>query len=186
MESVATEFFPICQDGLRRNDRADHLIAQAKPRIEAARRNGQKGGHKHATQNPALNPTETQREPSGVPTELIFPKRLSTAEIAAIGQHLAGLAIEQAQQILDELQGQSAVKPVSNPVGYVATLSQKAKIGNFVPTVALTVATARKRQEETSRQVAEAGTCVKPSPSLQRRPPPPEAMDALKGVLRHN
>ncbi|SFW21104.1 DUF1376 domain-containing protein [Nitrosovibrio sp. Nv17] len=43
--AVAEQFFPISEnDGLRHNIRADREIAKARPRIEAARVNGRKGG----------------------------------------------------------------------------------------------------------------------------------------------
>lgn len=56
VRSVAEQFFPIGEDGLRHNDRADREIAKAGRRMTAARENGRKGGRpkKH-------NPSETQQ-----------------------------------------------------------------------------------------------------------------------------
>lgn len=74
---VADKFFPVGSDGLRHNERADEEIAQARPKIEAAKANGKKGGRpKKTTQqkpsgfpdpNPAGTPEETQRQSSPHP-----------------------------------------------------------------------------------------------------------------------
>jgi uncharacterized protein YdaU (DUF1376 family) len=45
VKTVAEQFFPVSEiDGLRHNQRADREIAKARPKIEAARINGRKGG----------------------------------------------------------------------------------------------------------------------------------------------
>ena len=45
VKAVADQFFPVSEiDGLRHNARADREIAKARPKIEAARINGRKGG----------------------------------------------------------------------------------------------------------------------------------------------
>ena len=45
VKAVAEQFFPVSEaDGLRHNRRADREIAKARPKIEAARINGRKGG----------------------------------------------------------------------------------------------------------------------------------------------
>lgn len=64
VRKVAGRFFPVGDDGLRRNGRADLEIAKARKRIETSRANGAKGGRKPrgqrpnppATGNPAGNP----------------------------------------------------------------------------------------------------------------------------------
>ena len=53
VRKVADEFFPVADDGLRHNKRADETIAKARKRIEAARTNGAKN-----------------KEPTGIPTGL--------------------------------------------------------------------------------------------------------------------
>lgn len=68
--SVAEQFFPIGDDGLRHNARADAEIARARPRIEAARANGKRGGRPKKTANDAapaaeIGKDETQQKPSG-------------------------------------------------------------------------------------------------------------------------
>lgn len=60
--SVAERFFPVGDDGLRHNKRADGEIEKAKKRINCARGNGAKGGR---PPKPKANPAETQQEPSG-------------------------------------------------------------------------------------------------------------------------
>lgn len=68
VRAVADKFFPVSEDGLRHNPRADEEIADAQPRIAAARENGSKGGRPRKTRqkpggfqdgNPEGNPAET-------------------------------------------------------------------------------------------------------------------------------
>lgn len=69
VRKVASAYFPVGPDGLRHNARADEEIARARPRIEAAKLNGARGGRKPKTQwEPTGFPDGTQREPSGLPT----------------------------------------------------------------------------------------------------------------------
>lgn len=69
VKSVAEKFFPIFEDGMRHNARADEMIARARPKMEAARANGAKGGRPR--KNPMgyenKNPEKTQQEPNGKP-----------------------------------------------------------------------------------------------------------------------
>ena len=73
--SVSEKFFPIGPDGVRRNARAEHELAEATPAIQAARDNGKRGGRPRKTEtqtkptgfqnnNPDRNPNETQTKPS--------------------------------------------------------------------------------------------------------------------------
>jgi len=55
VRKVADQFFPVGEDGLRHNRRADEEIAAARPRIDAARDNGRRGGR-----------PVTWRKPSGL------------------------------------------------------------------------------------------------------------------------
>lgn len=78
---VAEKFFPVGSDGLRHNERAEEEIAQARPKIDAAKANGKKGGRpKKITQqkptgfpeenpsgSPGQNPGETQSQSSPHP-----------------------------------------------------------------------------------------------------------------------
>ena len=81
VRSVADAFFPIADDGLRHNSRADREIPKALARIDKARSNGKLGGRppktqKEPSENPVgfdpVNPDETQpvsgMEPSGHPS----------------------------------------------------------------------------------------------------------------------
>lgn len=52
---VADQYFPVCSDGLRHNNRATEELFEAAPAIEAARLNGKRGGR-------------PKKEPSGFPT----------------------------------------------------------------------------------------------------------------------
>jgi len=68
---VADKYFPIGDDGLRHNARADFEIEKAKPRIESARQNGSKGGRPRkpsglSERNPVGYQRETQEKPNGL------------------------------------------------------------------------------------------------------------------------
>ena len=63
---VAEKFFPAGDDGLRRNERAEEEIAKARPKIDAAKANGKKGGR--PKKEPKKEPTtEPNREPTDKP-----------------------------------------------------------------------------------------------------------------------
>ncbi|BCT68098.1 YdaU family protein [Nitrosospira sp. NRS527] len=63
---VADQFFPVSEmDGLRHNHRADREIAKARPKIEAARINGRKGGRP-----PKESFQKTRREAQDIPDGL--------------------------------------------------------------------------------------------------------------------
>jgi len=65
VRKVADRFFPVGEDGVRRNGRADAEIEKAQKRITIARENGSKGGRKpNPTGNPPGNPAGN---PSGSP-----------------------------------------------------------------------------------------------------------------------
>lgn len=71
---IADRFFPVSDDGMRHNDRADEMIEKARPKMDAARANGKKGGRppKNPLGSQPDNPAETQREPDGKPTGFLF------------------------------------------------------------------------------------------------------------------
>ncbi|MDE2097791.1 MAG: DUF1376 domain-containing protein [Patescibacteria group bacterium] len=58
VDSVVRQYFILDSDGYSQN-RAEQEIAEAQPKISAARTNGAKGGR------PKKNPTETQEKPNG-------------------------------------------------------------------------------------------------------------------------
>ncbi|SDA16341.1 Uncharacterized conserved protein YdaU, DUF1376 family [Nitrosospira sp. Nsp18] len=63
---VADQFFPVSEmDGLRHNHRADREIAKARPKIEAARINGKKGGRP-----PKESFQQTRQETRSIPDGL--------------------------------------------------------------------------------------------------------------------
>ncbi|TDR82186.1 YdaU family protein [Paludibacterium purpuratum] len=78
VSSVAEQYFPIGDDGLRHNTRADEQIEDDSTRIDAARANGKRGGRPRKTQakpsglqdeNPMGFENETQTEPNENPEE---------------------------------------------------------------------------------------------------------------------
>lgn len=70
VNAVADAFFPVGEDGLRTNARADRQMSDDKNRIESARDNGKKGGRpkKQTQTEPSNNPMGfdplTQQEPN--------------------------------------------------------------------------------------------------------------------------
>ncbi|HEU4853962.1 MAG TPA: YdaU family protein [Nitrosospira sp.] len=72
VKNVAEQFFPVSAiDGLRHNHRADREIAKARPKIEAARINGRKGGRppkESSRQVPHSAPNVSHRIPGGLST----------------------------------------------------------------------------------------------------------------------
>ena len=70
VKSVAEQFFPISEvDGLRHNQRADREIAKARPKIEAARINGRKGGR--PSRQSVIHTSQAARQAtSGIPSGL--------------------------------------------------------------------------------------------------------------------
>ncbi|SFN39658.1 Uncharacterized conserved protein YdaU, DUF1376 family [Nitrosospira briensis] len=72
VKNVAEQFFPVSAiDGLRHNHRADREIVKARPKIEAARINGRKGGRppkESSRQVPQSAPNASHRIPDGLST----------------------------------------------------------------------------------------------------------------------
>lgn len=98
VKAVAEQFFPVSEiDGLRHNARADREIAKARPKIEAARINGRKGGR-------PLKEKETEKENGyGVPqkpTGLSGAVQNRVAEITpeAARREPAGKALQHQRQ----------------------------------------------------------------------------------------
>lgn len=67
VKAVADQFFPVGADGLRWNRRAQRDLAEAVPRIAAARDNGRHGGRPR--KNPVGYEKETHEKPSGLPSD---------------------------------------------------------------------------------------------------------------------
>ena len=73
VRSVIDQFFPVSEDGQRHNFRADVEITHARPKMEAARANGKKGGRprknekEKTQQKPSGFSEKTQQEPSSNP-----------------------------------------------------------------------------------------------------------------------
>lgn len=70
VRSVAEKFFPIAEDGMRHNERADEMISRARPKMQASRANGAKGGRprKNPSGSEEENLKETHKKPNGKPT----------------------------------------------------------------------------------------------------------------------
>lgn len=67
VKTVAEQFFPVSEiDGLRHNQRADREIAKARPKIEAARINGRKGGRPLKNEARKETGQGMQQEPDGL------------------------------------------------------------------------------------------------------------------------
>lgn len=65
VKKVADRFFPVGQDGLRHNDRADEEVVKAQKRMSISRQNGAKGGRpRKPAGNPDGNPAGN---PPGIP-----------------------------------------------------------------------------------------------------------------------
>lgn len=81
VKKIADRYFPVAEDGLRHNSRADVEIAKARKRIQAARENGAKNKAKNnppgmPTGNPVGMPRETQRDThSGEALQIPDPMR---------------------------------------------------------------------------------------------------------------
>lgn len=65
VRAVADRFFPVAEDGLRHNARADAEIEKAQGRIAAAKENGRRGGR--PKKNPMGSENKTQKKPTGFP-----------------------------------------------------------------------------------------------------------------------
>ena len=80
VKSVADQFFPVGDDGLRHNSRADREIAKAQKRINAARRNGAGGGRKPGGGG-------TQQEPGNNPLGIPAGTQWDTRQLPQQGTH---------------------------------------------------------------------------------------------------
>jgi len=80
--------------------------------------------------------------------DLVYSKTLTPAQRKALGDRLAALARDQAQQILDELSGRMAIAQVKNPIRYCATLIERMQRGEFLPELGLKVVDARQAEVE--------------------------------------
>lgn len=86
---VADQFFPVGEDGLRRNKRATEELIEAAPALEAARANGKKGGRPKGTQKKPSgfseqNPEETHKEPRTKPPQSLDSSSLRSEEAALL------------------------------------------------------------------------------------------------------
>ncbi len=81
--------------------------------------------------------------------DLIYPKQLSSREVALARRGLAALTPGLAQELLDELAGRLNAKAVRGaPLSYLRALIARAEAGTFTPEVGVRVAQARERHPE--------------------------------------
>lgn len=95
-------------------------------------------------------PPQTAAESSGnAGSSLIFPRQMSSKEIALASQKLAPLASLLAQEVLDELAGRLNAQSVrGSPLSYLRSLITRAEAGTFTPEAGIRVALARERDKE--------------------------------------
>jgi uncharacterized protein YdaU (DUF1376 family) len=97
VRTVAEQFFPVSEvDGLRHNPRADREIAKARPKIEAARINGRKGGRPPKDGSRKETGEGVQQKPGGLPGGSENPTRKITPE--AIQREPSGKAYQHQHQ----------------------------------------------------------------------------------------
>jgi uncharacterized protein YdaU (DUF1376 family) len=117
VKAVAGQFFPVSQDdGLRHNQRADREIARARPKIEAARINGRKGGRppKSASGN-AGEIRDGQSQGSGMPAGLFAALDHETGELPAAFTETHGKPGSEAHQHQPQHQHQHQHQLQSRP-----------------------------------------------------------------------
>lgn len=94
---------------------------------------------------------------AGTSAALEYPGALSARETAAAERQLAGLPVELAQEILDELAGRMASGGIrSSPLSYLRALAARAQAGAFTPEVAVTVAAAREHRRRSESALEQA------------------------------
>jgi len=82
--------------------------------------------------------------------ELVYPCGLTTAEREEAKRLQAGLPVELAQRILDELAGRLEAKAIhATPLGYLRGLVKRAHEGTFEPEMAVRVAEQRRQRQQT-------------------------------------
>jgi hypothetical protein len=80
--------------------------------------------------------------------ELCFPKSLSVEERRSIAKHLAGVSLDDAQQILDELGGRLEATKIRNPIRYCVELIRRFQRGAFQAELGLAIAERRRAERE--------------------------------------
>jgi hypothetical protein len=91
---------------------------------------------------------------------LIFPKSLNRAQCEALRAHTADLPNAQAQQVIDELAGRMDVAAVKDPIRYCATLIERVRRGEFVPSLALKIGERRRLENARAQTRAQTDSAV--------------------------
>ena len=119
-------------------------VQEAAPEaIQAAQKAEVQVMPKGTTQTATVAPTMGTASPLAE-AGLIFPACISEAKRAAARATLRNLPMETAQAILDELAGASqTAKGVANPGGWLFSLAEKARRGEFTPNLGIAIAEQR-------------------------------------------
>ena len=115
---------------------------------------------------PPLNPPgePSQQPPAPDLSRLVYPDRLSSADLAALGVLLRGFDAPAAQMLLDELAGALETPHTikTTPTRWFRALAERMRQGRFVPTAGVHVAERRvmelARRAEREKSAAEAAT----------------------------
>ncbi len=118
-----------------------------------------------------------------LPEAIAWPNLLLTEE-RPIAIHLLEDVGAVAQQILDELAGQNALKPIQQPLAYLRKLAAQARAGIFVPSVAIRVAEQRRHQQ--ARLDARQKNTSPPNPAAltaEQRDAARQKLEAMRAAL---
>ncbi len=88
---------------------------------------------------------ENQASPIPSSVDLIYPAFMTTKEKESAWQIVSGCG--NPQLLLDEVEGQSRVKQLTSPLGYLARIAEKSKQGQFAATAGLAVQKRRENQQ---------------------------------------
>ncbi len=109
--------------------------------------------------------------------DLIFPPQLSSQQSDVIAELLADsvLPAKIQQALLDELHGAQLVRQISNPIGYIRTIIERAKSNSFKPELGVAIEQHRKQQ-----------TIILHAQESDRQPVPQEVIDeSLRNLPAH-
>jgi len=122
----------------------------------------------------------------GVDNYLIYPNGLSKQHRESIAKLMQGLTADVKQDLLDELAGSMAYAKVTNTIGYMRTVSQKAKAGLFIPELAFSVRQQRERvlANQQAYEAAAAGREQAAPTQPRKKSVKPSGMASLRDVLK--
>jgi hypothetical protein len=116
-----------------------------------------RGGDDHDRDDCDRCDRDPGRGPADDAATLEYPIGLSAPETTAAKQQLAGLPVELAQELLDELAGRMASGGIrGSPLSYLRGLLARAKRGAFTPEAAVTAAAAREQRRRSEAALEQA------------------------------